>query len=157
MGLGVDSYDKALICRNGHVVATSLHLSPMRGAGFCIECGAGLLDVCPSCGAMIRGHLNLDWVMGGSDRFTFPKYCHSCSAAYPWTDAALKAARDLADELIDTSASVLTPVATLLPAPSKVLIPYVAFRGIEPTATPTVTTSPTPTRTPTVTATPFLP
>jgi len=39
----------------------------------------------------------------GTAEFTPPAFCHACGKPYPWTEAALRAAQDLASELVSLS------------------------------------------------------
>ena len=53
-------------------------------------------------------------VLGG-DSFTAPPFCVNCGAPYPWTQASLDAARELAGELHNLSESERTELAKSLP------------------------------------------
>jgi hypothetical protein len=70
---------------------------PEENEAFCSRCGAPTVTACEACQAPIRGYFHSE-VVGGV-RFAPPAYCHSCGQPYPWTGAALDAARELADEL----------------------------------------------------------
>lgn len=93
-------------CRNGHRVSApeSIRLSrpsireyvlmaerdkaescgPLQP--FCNECGAKTLNACDRCHAAI-----------GTGRR--PAYCGACGQPFPWTETALKAAKNYADDL----------------------------------------------------------
>jgi hypothetical protein len=57
--------------------------------GFCTECGARNIRACPQCQAPIQ------YVFGGRK----PAFCGGCGSPYPWTETALAAAKEYADEL----------------------------------------------------------
>lgn len=108
-----DTFAVAIIvyCQNGHDLSTRDPirigpLTPQRAVAmaerlrrekyaprqpFCNECGASTLDVCQHCKAAI----------GPGSR---PAYCGQCSKPLPWTETALAAAKEYADELDELSA-----------------------------------------------------
>lgn len=90
-------YSAAEICLNGHIITEFLTSSPHRHEERCHQCGAPTITACPSCSAAIRGQEIVDIYV----EYELPSYCHNCGAAYPWTEARLQAARELADELDD--------------------------------------------------------
>lgn len=90
-------YDTAQICTNGHCITASLVNHSEFGQQFCSKCGAATISNCPDCNVPIRGHY---W--GGVMNLTsylVPSFCHNCGKPYPWTQATLKSAQELSDEL----------------------------------------------------------
>jgi hypothetical protein len=71
---------------------------PEHNEKFCRKCGERTVAACQECRAPIRGYYHIPNVYGGGPE-TAPSYCHNCGKAYPWTESALKAARDLSDDL----------------------------------------------------------
>jgi len=55
---------------------------------FCPQCGARKVPHCPHCKALIPTFVN-----------GRPAYCGACGKPYPWTESALEAAKEYADEL----------------------------------------------------------
>lgn len=90
-------YDTAQICLNGHAVTDSVRQAPERTQKSCDECGASTITQCPSCQAPVRGAYVVPGVVALGFRYTPPAHCHNCGAPYPWTAAALEAARELID------------------------------------------------------------
>ena len=78
-------YDVAQICENGHVANSMAHDYPDSNQDHCDKCGAPTIMDCPSCQIAIRA----------------PAFCYKCGKPFPWTNARLRAAEDLADELDD--------------------------------------------------------
>ena len=91
-------YDVAQICENGHVVNSSAREFPTSNSPFCATCGAKTIMACPSCAAPIRGYYHVPDVIS-FDHYTAPAFCHQCGTPFPWTDAALAAASELAGVL----------------------------------------------------------
>lgn len=87
-------YDKALICRNGHVVNSSAASLPERNTKFCGKCGAATIDSCDKCYDFIRGYYRVEGVIGFFE-YSPPSFCEGCGAPFPWTEARLKALKDL--------------------------------------------------------------
>ena len=93
-----DSYYRtAQICLNGHVSTPSVELSPEGGSKFCVECGARTINACPKCEARIRGFHIAPGILA-VENYEKPSFCHDCGTAYPWTQSALEAARELAED-----------------------------------------------------------
>jgi hypothetical protein len=63
---------------------------------FCTSCGAPRLDTCLHCNSLIE-------LSHGR-----PAYCGGCGRPFPWTEAALAAAREYADELEQLTADERT-------------------------------------------------
>ncbi|MBA7664324.1 hypothetical protein ES703_72382 [subsurface metagenome] len=96
-------YATAQICINGHVITDSLESRPEKASRFCEQCGTETITNCPHCNKVIRGY----YYHGGfgSTVYKLPAFCHVCGNPYPWTEAKLKAAHELAEELENLSAS----------------------------------------------------
>src|SRR5208337_5660280 len=90
--------DVAQVCRNGHVITVSVNRY-LRGAKpFCPDCGAATIEQCPTCDWPIEGCGPNAW-MAGTGPYQPPKYCGECGNPFPWTETALAAAREYADEI----------------------------------------------------------
>ncbi len=94
-------YNKAEVCLNGHPTTGDYAGSPEFTSKYCSKCGAETTRECPSCQSMIRGYYDSPGVI--SFHYESPSYCHSCGGAYPWTQAALEAAKELVEELDELS------------------------------------------------------
>lgn len=92
------SYDVMQVCLNGHVITSTARSSPELRKNFCSRCGAATIAECPGCQSFIRGRYQVSGIVdltpGPS---TPPAFCHACGKPYPWTEAALEAARELID------------------------------------------------------------
>ena len=77
----------------GHLRALMERASENRGnerlPAFCTTCGASNISTCQHCQAPI----------GPQHAGSRPGYCGSCGKPFPWTETALSAAREYADEL----------------------------------------------------------
>ncbi len=91
-------YDTAQICLNGHVINGAIRKYPEDNSAFCRTCGAQTITDCPNCNASIKGNSYGD-SFAFSCELKFPNYCENCGKPFPWTEAAIKAAQDLAQEL----------------------------------------------------------
>ena len=91
-------YDVAQICKNGHVINSSAKDYPTRNQKFCEDCGQLTIMNCPSCQSPIRGQYHVTGVIGAFDYFA-PSFCHDCGKPFPWTEAALSAAKELVAEI----------------------------------------------------------
>ncbi len=80
---------------NGHKVNSYSKTLPKYNSKFCTACGAAAIDSCQQCRGPIRGG-SLGRVVGG---FKVPAYCQHCGKPFPWTENALAAAKEYADEL----------------------------------------------------------
>ena len=113
-------YDTAQICTNGHVINSQLVHLPENNREFCDKCGAQTIINCPNCNTPIRGYYHkvdrayeeLDTMVNEIlnpppettlDYTTVRSFCPDCGKPYPWTEAKLKAAQELADSLEDLS------------------------------------------------------
>lgn len=92
-----EGYDLAQICLNGHIINEYAMTQPDFNAAFCKQCGASTLTACDKCSAKIQGYYHIIGVIGGS--YSLPSFCHACGKPYPWVEAKLKAAQELADEV----------------------------------------------------------
>lgn len=92
-------YDTAQVCLNGHVVNDRADGSPQHNEAFCERCSAATITACLSCGTAIRGYYHSNVVVLGGNGTPAPAFCYACGAAFPWTEAQLAAARELADEM----------------------------------------------------------
>lgn len=95
-------YDTAQICLNGHIANARWITRPRHNQDFCMKCGEKTITKCVNCAAPIRGYYHVPGVFGPDPRVA-PAYCHNCGKPYPWTEAALMAARDLSDDLDELS------------------------------------------------------
>ena len=94
-----DTWDVALVCRNGHLVNDRSRAAPARNAKWCTTCGAATLSACPGCREPIAGfHYRLD-PEAAAEPVTVPRYCSSCGRPFPWTERAMSGARALIREL----------------------------------------------------------
>ncbi len=95
-----DWYDTAQICTNGHVINEQLVSSPHINKKFCYKCGVPTITTCQYCNATIEGAHHSRTTTYFYARKSF---CPDCGKPYPWTEAKLKAAKELADLLEDLS------------------------------------------------------
>ncbi len=95
-----EAYDAAQVRVNGHLITTLADSHPEDTSDRCEKCGAATITECPSCGTIIRGHQRHSGVIGFS--FPLPSFCHSCGGPYPWTEAKIRAAKELA-QLVEGS------------------------------------------------------
>ncbi|MBP0725947.1 DUF2321 domain-containing protein [Bacillus sp. RG28] len=92
-------YSTAQICLNGHNITARYENRDSRSAEYCSDCGAKTITECTSCKSDIRGFYNVPGVAVLGRKYIVPGYCHNCGQAYPWTEAALIAAKELAEEV----------------------------------------------------------
>lgn len=98
--MGSGRYDVAQICLNGHVINKYARTMPRFNKEFCDTCGARTIIACQKCNASIQGCYDSGLVIiGPSEPFPAPTFCHDCGAPYPWTEKGLEAARELVSEL----------------------------------------------------------
>lgn len=91
-------YDTAQICLNGHAINAYAASHPVHNAAYCKKCGRETIMACQHCKARIPGKFRSEGSLDAT-KFKVPSYCQSCGRAYPWTAAALEAARLLTDEV----------------------------------------------------------
>ena len=98
-------YDTAQICIEGHPINCMSVSSPEHNRKFCRKCGAKTITNCENCSAPIKGFYHDPWASrpGNLSWFTPRSFCDNCGKPYPWTEAKLKAAKELADELDNLS------------------------------------------------------
>ena len=106
---GLPGYDKAQVCLNGHIVNSELGSYPGRTENFCSRCGAKTITTCLNCQKPIRGASRYS----NEPEYIPPAFCPDCGLPYPWTEAALKAAEDLASEVGLSDTDVTELKATL--------------------------------------------
>jgi len=96
-------YATAQICINGHVITDSIEDRPERATPFCEQCGEKTITRCPNCDTDIRGYYH----HGGAVVLLYnrPAFCYACGKPYPWTEAKLKVAHEMAEELENLSPS----------------------------------------------------
>ncbi len=92
-------YDTAQICLNGHSINSMAVSSPERNQNFCKECGQKTITDCPFCKTSIPGQYHDTGSGFAFYRFQIPKFCHNCGKPYPWTESAIEAAKEYADDL----------------------------------------------------------
>jgi len=95
-------YDVAQICLNGHVINSSVNEYPQFNKKFCDKCGAPTITNCPNCHAEIQGNYHGEGVLSLADQKA-PAFCPNCGKPYPWTEAKIQTAHDLAQELENIS------------------------------------------------------
>jgi len=91
-------YDTAQICTNGHIITDTFITNPEESQKYCNKCGAPTITNCQNCKSPIRGFYHISGVIYSSD-LKLPSFCHECGKPYLWTEARLKAAKDLSDEI----------------------------------------------------------
>jgi len=93
-------YDTAQICTNGHVINSQSVYRPEHNKKFCDKCGAPTITNCQNCNMTIKGYYHVPpmCTLDYTD-VPLPSFCPGCSKPYPWTEAKLKAAQELSDEL----------------------------------------------------------
>ena len=99
-------YDVAQICLNGHVINDSVRKYPQHNRKFCDRCGVATITHCPNCNAEIPGEYHFEGELlrlGRNKDATAPAFCANCGRPYPWTEARIRAARALAEELENIS------------------------------------------------------
>ncbi len=103
----VEGYDTAQICLNGHVANSFTTRMPQFNQKFCETCGVQTITQCPYCNSPIRGAY-----LGGivATRYVAPSFCIYCGKSFPWTEAKITAANELAkefDSLDETDRAIL--------------------------------------------------
>lgn len=93
-------YDTAQICINGHVINSQSNYRPEHDKQFCNECGKPTITSCQNCNSSIKGYYHV-WPFANFNYtdLPLPSFCPDCGSPYPWTEAKLKAANELSDEL----------------------------------------------------------
>ncbi len=109
----MEGFDRALVCRNGHVINSTSVRFPEHNDKFCSTCGAEAVSTCTGCAEPIRG-----FYWGGEPTFepwVPPAHCHNCGKRFPWTEARLRAISDLL-ALTDASDADKAALAGAVPA-----------------------------------------
>ncbi|MFC1861689.1 DUF2321 domain-containing protein [Chloroflexota bacterium] len=98
-------YDTAQICIEGHPINCMSVSATEHYRKFCRKCGAKAITSCQNCSAPIKGLCHGPWAIRPSNLswFTPRSFCDNCGKPYPWTEAKLKAAQELSDELDNLS------------------------------------------------------
>jgi hypothetical protein len=95
-------YDTAQVCLNGHLVNKYSDSQPEHNKKFCDRCGEATTTTCSECKAKIKGYYHIPGV--SYEGITSPpKFCDNCGKPFPWTNAKLQAAIELAGELENLS------------------------------------------------------
>lgn len=95
--MNLSYFDRAQICRTGHVQNSQVNNLQTPVGKYCTSCGEEMIDKC-TCGEDIRG---VHWLYGKTDpsQYRPPAYCHGCGSAHTWTQKALEAANEYIMEL----------------------------------------------------------
>ena len=91
-------YDIAQVCINGHVVNSSTNERPQHNKEYCEKCGSKTIIKCQQCGTQIQGEYHVEGVFGIS-HYQAPSFCIKCGKPFPWTEAKIVAAQELANEM----------------------------------------------------------
>ena len=75
---------------------------PQFRKSYCEDCGAPAIYACEKCGWPIAGISEHAWMAGGGP-YRRPRYCGECGTALPWTETALKTAKEFTDNLEELS------------------------------------------------------
>lgn len=97
-------YRVAQVCLNGHAITDAADAHPELRAKHCSKCGAETTMACEKCSADIRGDYHFPGVFAVGEEYVAPRFCHACGRAYPWTEAKLRTAAELIEELDELSA-----------------------------------------------------
>ncbi len=87
-------FDIKQVCLNGHVITNVASAYPERTKKFCEECGAATITACPKCEVEMHGYD----VAANLLSKPAPSYCRNCGSAFPWRQALIDAAVELANE-----------------------------------------------------------
>ncbi len=101
----------AQICEKGHLVVGSIKDHGDFRSDFCEKCGARTITSCQNCDWPIRGIGPYAW-MADAGPYQPPSFCGECGTAFPWTQAALSAAKALADQQENLSGEEKTELKT---------------------------------------------
>jgi len=93
-------YEVAQICLNGHVINARAGMWPHHNKDFCDKCGAATITRCPNCDTEIQGQ----YIVGSwSSDYAAAAFCPYCGKPYPWIEAKIQSAHELAVELENIS------------------------------------------------------
>src|SRR5438874_2043939 len=98
-----DWYDTLQVCLNGHVITQYGQSQPDGLKAFCTRCGARTITDCPAYTTPMHGYHHMSVLHISAAEI--PRFCHACGQAFPWTEARVQAAKDLAEELDSLSDS----------------------------------------------------
>lgn len=90
-------YETAQICLNGHVITSSIEISPNLAKNYCPHCGAPTTSKCDYCSDRILGHYRIPGAIVPT-YYSPPSYCHNCGEPYPWTTRTIETASLLIQE-----------------------------------------------------------
>lgn len=107
------TYRVGQACLNGHAITDDV--SSGLASEFCSQCGAGTIQKCPDCETFIRGHFHVEGVIGLGSVWTPPNHCHACGKPYPWTQAKLDAAKEMAEAIEELTEHERDVIAELMP------------------------------------------
>jgi len=97
-------YDAAQICTNGHMINSQSVYRPEHNREFCDKCGAPTITKCQKCNSSIKGYYHVPiFIQPNYTKLPLPSFCPDCGKPYPWTEAKLKAAKELSDMLEELS------------------------------------------------------
>lgn len=102
------TYDTAEICLNGHLSNSSTKKYPTKSQPHCVECGEKTIRNCQNCDKDIRGRQEY---AGLAFSYDVPSYCIYCGNPFPWIQARVEAAielADLIDEFTDEDKEIIT-------------------------------------------------
>src|SRR6266545_3053481 len=108
-----ETHDIAQVCLNGHMITTTARTMPEFASNFCSTCGEATTAECAHCHRPIRGSYLGTLPLRESK--TPPAFCLNCGRPYPWTEASIKAAQELASELVGLSQEERVALAKTLP------------------------------------------
>lgn len=115
------SYDRALICTDGHLINSAVEGNPGKNSEFCPTCGKPAVGACQYCNEPIRGDEydegRKTW-NGAPSRIGFrrvPGHCHACGKPYPWTEQKAEAVEEMIDELDELSDEERAKLKTSIP------------------------------------------
>ena len=89
----MEYFDTALICKNGHIINTSMQKYPADNQNFCSECVEKAISTCTKCGAKIKGDNFAE--MYEFNEYIIPSYCHNCGESYPWIGIGINSIMEL--------------------------------------------------------------
>lgn len=104
----IELFEQTQRARSGsqlrHMMERASFEEPKKPQAFCTKCGAKNIAACPHCSAAILHRF-------AGDRAA---YCSGCGKPFPWTETALAAAKEYADELDALSAEEKGTLKTTL-------------------------------------------
>jgi len=92
-------FDTGQVCLNGHLITGDI--ADGTDTKHCSKCGESTVTACQHCGTPIRGDRTYSGSFSFIERMTVQAYCHECGKPFPWTERAIAAAKELADEVDD--------------------------------------------------------